>query len=398
MKKILFGLILVLLANSLFAKSKITFDKKKAVVDEGKVEYKIFDYKTLAKEMRTGWNLGNTLEATAGYTDYSETSWGMPKTTEAMIQGLAKSGIKTIRIPISWHNHLADKNYTINPSWMKRVKEIVDWAVKYDMYVIINIHHDNYGYNKKMSYGNGFYPTKQNFDESAAFLTNIWSQIALAFNNGYDEHLIFETMNEPRLCGTDYEWSNDNKVALCNEAADIINQFNQLIVDVIRESGGNNKVRFITCPGMQASSNSILLNTFEVPKDKNEGRILVSAHMYSPYNFAMASPGDREFTQKAKSELMSEFNNIERKYLNNGIGVLIDEYGATNKDNLEERINWFKFFVSSTYKKGMPVCLWDNQLTEIKNNSYSELYGYYNRSKQEWFFPEILDAIMESSK
>lgn len=400
MKKLLFGLILTLISCSLFAKTKTTFNKANAIVDEGKTDYKIITYQQLAQEMRTGWNLGNTLEATAGYTNYSETSWGMPMTTEDMIAGLSKSGIKTIRIPISWHNHLSDKNYTINPSWMKRVKQIVDWAIKYDMYVIINIHHDNYAYNKKMNNGGGFYPTKENFDESAAFLTNIWSQISLAFNNGYDEHLIFETLNEPRLCGTNNEWNNDENSQLCKDAPDIINQFNQLIVDTIRESGGNNAVRFITCPGMQASPKSALLDSYKIPTDKknNTGRILVSVHMYDPYNFAMESPGSKEFTNRDKSSLMDVFNHLESKFLKNGTGLIIDEYGATNKDNLEARLDWFKFFITATHKKGMVACLWDNQLTEIKNNQYSELYGFYNRNKQEWFFPEILSTIMESSK
>ena len=135
--------------------------------------------------MIVGWNLGNTLDATDSNTNYgagTETYWGMPKTTQAMIKAVSAAGFKTIRIPVSWHNHVStDGKYTINSEWMARVKEIVDWAIENDMYVILNCHHDNYNTPAKMPKGHGYYPNKVNFAESAIFVYNLWSQIAIAF-------------------------------------------------------------------------------------------------------------------------------------------------------------------------------------------------------------------------
>lgn len=184
----------------------ISFNRDKAIVDTGSKPFNERKAIELVRDMKTGWNLGNTFDATAGGNSLSsEMSWGQPKTTKAMIDGLAASGIKTIRIPVSWSRHITDASYSISPAWMNRVKEVVDWAIEDGMYVVLNIHHDNYEKNAKMPKSAGFYPTDENYEESAKFVCNTWAQISLAFNNGYDEHLIFEVLNEPRLCGTSEE-------------------------------------------------------------------------------------------------------------------------------------------------------------------------------------------------
>ena len=178
---------------------------------------KNYEASQIVEEMQFGWNLGNTLDATGGSWARglkTETAWGQPKTTKAMIDGLAKSGVKTIRIPISWHDHVIDKNYTIDPEWMARVKEIVDWAYENELFIIINTHHDNYDKNAPIPAGSGYYyPSEENYEESSNYLKALWTQICKTFNNDYDYHLIFETMNEPRPCGTEYEWyHNTNSI------------------------------------------------------------------------------------------------------------------------------------------------------------------------------------------
>lgn len=396
MNKRLFALSSALIMSmSLFAKP--TFDKKNAVTDSGSKEFKATSAIETVKDMRTGWNLGNTLDATGGKGMNSETSWLMPKTTKKMIDGLAASGMKTIRIPTSWSNHIIDDKYTIDPKWMLRVKEIVDWAIENDMYVILNDHHDNYSTNAVMPYGRGYYPTKQNYDESVRFLENVWTQVALAFNKGYDEHLLFETLNEPRLRGTNYEWTYDSNSELCKEAADCLNKYNQLIVDVIRKSGGNNKKRFILCTSLQAAPNTAFAAEFKMPKDAEKDRLLLSTHMYTPYVFAGQSPGIAKFNPKVQNEMALTFKKLNENFITKGYGVVITEYGAVNKNNPEDRVAWFSAFIKFSRKYGMTSVLWDNQQWKVgEDKNYSEKFGYYNRREQTWFFPEILKAIMEN--
>lgn len=397
-KLIVFCLIVVLCYSSVFAKTRPAFDSNKAIKDTGKIEFNEISAVDACKDMGAGWNLGNTLDAIGSKTLSSETSWGMPKTSKEIIDGIASSGIKTIRIPISWGNHIIDSSYTIDPKWMSRVKEIVDWAIEDGLYVIINTHHDNC--NSSSSVKNGYYPDKANYATSEAFFVNVWSQIALAFNNGYDSHLIFETMNEPRLCGTngDLEWNFKPDNPKSKESAEVLNQLNQTIVDLVRKTGGNNKKRLIMCPGYAAAPYSVLCDAFTVPKDVEPNHIMISVHMYTPYIFAGQSPGTKTYNVKMQNEIALTFKKLNEKFIKNGYGVVIGEYGATNKDNLDQRVLWFSAFIKYSRFQGLAACVWDNGVWKIKEGTtdYSEKFGYFDRRELKWFFPEILDAILQN--
>ena len=382
------------------AEARLKFDRERALKDTGSIEFHECTAIDLVRDMKTGWNLGNTFDATAGGNGLkSETSWGQPRTTREMIDGLAASGIKTLRIPVSWSHHIADNSYTIDPQWMARVKEVVDWAIEDEMYVVINIHHDNYDKDSKMPAMAGFYPTDENYENSADFVCNIWGQIALAFNNGYDEHLVFEVLNEPRLQGTDEEWWYNPRSVKSMKAMDNLNKLNQAILDVIRASGGNNKKRMVAFPSLQASPDSALASTFKMPVDYDgsKDRLIVSVHMYTPYNFAMESPGIVDYTDSVKNEFTSMFKKLNTRFIKNGYAVYIGEYGATNKNNLGDRVAWFHDFIKESRVYGISCILWDNGVWEVKGNDYNEHYGYYNRYNQTWYFPDILDAIIEES-
>lgn len=379
------------------------FDEKKCIIDTGNLEFSDINIFDLVHNMGNGWNLGNTLDATNSNGMDSEISWGQPETTKAMLDGLAASGIKTVRIPVSWHNHIINKEtYTISPEWMARVKTIVDWAIEDGLYVIINSHHDNYLLPGKMPAASGYYPSSQNLEESQRFLYNVWGQIGKAFNQGYDEHLIFETMNEPRPAGTKCEWWYD-KDELCIDAMKCLNKLNQTALDAIRAGGGNNAKRFVMCPSLAASENASESMLFKMPQDLVSGRLILSVHAYTPYSFAMENPGERTFTNDHKTELDFLFKNLNSNFIQKGYPVIIGEYGATNKDNLSERIKWFNYYLSSAASYGIPCILWDNGVWQLRQDKdgkpdYSEGYGYYNRLEQSWYFPEITETIIDACK
>ena len=348
--------------------------------------------------MGFGWNLGNTLDATVVLLNgglSTETAWGMPKTTQAMIKDLKQKGIKTIRIPVSWHNHIINRQYTIDPKWMLRVKEIVDWAIEEDMYVIINCHHDNNLIANTCNFGNGYYPAKKCSEESKLFLSNIWFQICLAFNDGYDEHLIFETMNEPRLAALSNEWWFNEGDPSGTEAVKIINEYNQLILNVIRASGGNNSERIVMFPSYAANPQLAMYQDFKVPQDSSENKLILSAHMYTPYDFAMGEGRDK-FDESVKNDLTAILNGVKYKFQDNGIPVVIGEMGATNKDNDKDREEWFSYFVSTAKEYGMACIVWDNM--SPNNTQKSERYGFYDRRNLKWYFPEIIQAAIDAAK
>ena len=210
------------------------------------------------RKMGVGWNLGNTFDAYQnGRTDLNtESMWVGVRTTENVIAAVREAGFSTIRIPISWHDHVSAGDFTIQEKWLDRIQEVVDWAIRRDMYVIINTHHDE---------GDHFYyPSSAQYEISEKYITSIWRQVADRFRE-YDEHLIFESMNEPRLVGHTNEWWFDANSADCRDAADCINRLNQAFVNTVRAAGGGNETRYLMVPGYDASADGALREQFSLP-------------------------------------------------------------------------------------------------------------------------------------
>jgi len=324
----------------------------------------------LITDMGLGWNLGNSFDSTGS----SETSWGNPVTTEEMIDTLAELGFKTIRIPVSWSYH-CDENYTIDEDWLERVQEVVDWALENDMYVILNSHHDNEVY----------YPTAENHDEAVNYITTIWTQIAEYFKD-YDQHLIFEPMNEPRLAGTNYEWYYSEWSTECQDAMQTIIDCNQAFVDVVRASGGNNETRYLMVSTYCASPDAALSDDFTLPDDPSD-KLLLTVHMYTPYNLAMSdSYAYTQFDESCESDIDYYIDALYEKFVANGTYVIIGEMGCTNKDNQSAREAWAEYFVSKAKESGMVCVVWDNNYIDAG----SEAYGLFDRANLE-IFDDCLD-------
>ena len=344
------------------------------------------------RELKAGWDLGNTFDAYddqgwfKGAEPTMETAWHGDRTSRELLAAVKAAGFNVVRIPVSWHNHV-DENNTIHPDWMARVKEVAGWAVDEGLYVIVNVHHDN-----SLAF---FYPDTAHYEQSAAYLSAVWSQMAEAFAE-FDEHVILESMNEPRLVGTDNEWNFNPASMECRDAAECINRLNQQFVDTVRASGGNNATRYLAVPGYSGSPAGITNDYFRLPEDPAGNRIILEVHAYTPYHFALNqgagsydsfSLADREKTQ----EIASFMDSLYSRFVSQGIPVIIDEYGAMNKNgNLQDRVDWTAYYVCAASARGMTCCWWDNNVAY----GNGEKFGIINRKTGEWIFPEIVEAIM----
>ncbi len=333
------------------------------------------------ENITVGWNLGNSLESTCDWiTDPTpaqfETAWGNPVTTKAMIDAVKDAGFNTVRVPVSWGQKM-DEYYTVSDEWMDRVNEVVDYVIDNDMYCILNVHHDN----------DWLVPTYEKYDGAVEQLTALWAQISERFKN-YDEKLIFETMNEPRLVGTDLEWTGGNA-----EARDCINKFNAAALETIRESGGNNALRYVMLPTYAASATTTTLKDFVVPDDP---RAIVSIHAYSPYFFALANTDvagstDKWGTESDKAQLKQELKMIYDKFIANDIAVIIGEFGAMNKENTEARTAWAEYYIATAKSFNIRCVWWDNNLFK----GTGEKFGLINRQTLEAPYPEVLEALFK---
>lgn len=355
----------------------------------------------MAKNMAIGWNLGNTLDATYNYTENygvnTETCWGMPKTTKTMITAVKNAGFKTIRIPVSWHNHLSDtSNYTIDSSWMARVKEVVDYAYSQNMCVIINIHHDNLSISALEShYGFALTDDSTIQTKSITFIENIWTQIATTFAD-YDNKLVFEVLNEPRDIGGEWkgnEWWTNNA-----DVFEVITAYEQVAIDAIRAIPGNED-RYLMVPGYAASgSDNSMLALYTMPTDTATDKLMLSAHAYSPYAFAMSDTTDTTFDSSDKSSLDSIFAYLKTNYTDKGIGVVMGEASASDKNNLSDRVAWSTYYFTKALEAGIPVVLWDNMVTVDNGGDITsgECHGYLNRETCQWYFPTMIQAMMQA--
>ncbi len=350
------------------------------------------------REMKTGWNLGNTFDAYDCWwlqdpMDYEGAWIGGVKTTDGMLGALQEAGFQSVRIPVSWHNHVTPvktegtvTDWTIDGAWLDRVQTVVDWAYRRGMRVIVNIHHDcdpDY-----------YYPDEAHFENASRYMRSIWSQLAERFRE-YDERLIFEAVNEPRLSKDPArEWQWNAKDPVCLEAMDCICRLNQVFVDTVRASGGLNGSRYLMVPAYDASPHYACDGAFRLPEDSAEGRIIVSAHAYTPYSFALKMPGTASFSLEdsgAKSEIGTFMNSLYTRFVSRGIPVVIGEYGARQKNNAQDRVNWTAFYLAQASARGIPCLWWDNAAF----SGDGELFGILDRRTLQWPIPEIPETIMK---
>lgn len=308
----------------------------------------------IVAEMRIGWNMGNTFDAT-GYNApdiYShETSWGNPVVDLALIERVKEAGFNCIRIPISWYRHVSDDGtFTIDPAFMARIREVVDYAYGLDLYIIINMHHEEWLNTPTLD---------KDYEAIGMQLAAMWKQIAHEFA-GYDQHLIFESMNEPRMTGTSIEW-NGNKAGYA-----AVNYLNQVFVDTIRtDAEGFNGERALMIPGYAASSSYAALAAIEIPtfNGVQAENVIISVHCYSPYDFCLSdkqtsfNPDNKAHT----NSIDSVFSNLEKLFLEKGIPVVMGETGATNTGgNHEDRGRWAFYMGAKSVGYGIPILIWDN--------------------------------------
>ena len=340
----------------------------------------------IVSNMGFGFNIGNSLDATSGRTAdvlKHEQAWGNPVISQQLIDGVVAAGFTTIRIPTTWYSFVStDGKYTIDPAYLARVKEVVDYCYKYDVYIILNLHHEEWINTSKLVTGQ---------EEIAKELGALWAQIADYFAD-YDQHLIFEGMNEPRLAGTNLEWSGNQ------EAYNTVNYFNQVFTNAVRSNGkGYNDERCLMIPGYAASNSASVLRTISLPTYNGEtvSNLIISTHSYSPYSFCL-SADQQTFDLNNSSDtgaIDTVFQSIKTEFLDHGIPVVIGETSATGKTNNQARVNWATYMATKAAEHGVPIVLWDNG---APGTGGSENHCYINRRTGEMADPDFINAMMKA--
>lgn len=357
----------------------------------------------ITSQMVIGWNLGNSLDSTNDNLTMDSSpkkfamAWGNPEPTKELIEAVKNGGFNTIRIPTTWYQHLyldeSTNTYKIDTKWLAYVKQFVDYAYDMDMFVILNVHHENWVNVAKF--------TDETYNDASKKLNDIWSCLAETFKD-YDQHLVFEGMNEPRETNnpSNSEWGDGDA-----NSWNYINRLNKVFVDAVRGQGSSyNKERLLMLPGYHAGNSVSTVRAIEVPE--NSGNVALSVHAYNPYFFCMDTsnmanhtyPGASGYGSDYKTELQTMFNSYKSIIAEKNVPIVMGEFSASDFNNTESRINWAKDYLSMAKDAGIPCVLWDNNVVADGNSDNGEAHGYIYRLTNTWYpnSAPVIAAMMDT--
>ncbi|MDQ1046268.1 cellulase family glycosylhydrolase [Streptomyces sp. V4I2] len=317
-------------------------------------------------QMQPSWNLGNSLDAP------SETAWGNPLTTKATFDTIAAAGFRSVRIPVTWSNHQsATAPYTIDATFVARVKQIVDWAQADGLYVVLNVHHDSIEWVSNIT---------KDHDNVMARFDSTWSQISEAFK-AEPRTLLFESVNEPRF----------NDVTDAQKTA-YLNELNVSFHTVVRASGGENATRMLVLPTLGGDGAQPLLDDLSTTINSlHDSQLVATVHFYSYYPFSANLAGGTLYGDIAQKYLDDSFADMHDTFVAKGIPVYLGEYGLLTSPNYfhpetVERGEQLKYYEQLGYaarKNGVTTALWD-------------AFNYLNRETLQWRDPDLFAAIKSS--
>jgi len=345
----------------------------------------------LAAQISLGWNIGNSLEATG-----SETAWGNPMITKKLIDLVKTSGFNAIRIPCSFNQYLSDEtNAKIKTEWLDRVKQVVQYCIDNDMYVVLNIHWDGGWLENNISEA-----SKVQVDaKQKAF----WEQIATHLRD-FDEHLLFASANEPNV-------EDATQMA-------VLKTYHQTFIDAVRATGGKNAYRVLVVQGPSTDiekTNSLMTS---LPTDTATNKLMVEVHYYTPWQFCgldadagwgkmfyywgngyhSATDPTRNANWGEEADLDNFFKLMKNQFVDNGIPVVLGEFSATRRStltgddlvlHLASRAYYHKYVVQQAKVNGLLPFYWDNG--GIGNNAS----GIFDRSYNTVFDQQVLNALIE---
>ena len=337
----------------------------------------------LARKLGWGWNLGNHFDTSSGE-DGKHTQWGYwdnAKPTQTLYTNLKKAGVSTVRMCVTWGNYQNTQDWTIESNYMTEVKQNVDWAESAGLNVILNMHHDEYWLKIKEAASNSTVN-----DQIKTRIEKTWKQIAEAFKDKGD-FLFFESFNEVQ----DGNWGWGENRTDGGKQYRTFNEWNQLVVNTIRATGGNNATRWIGVPGYASNPTFVLDNNFVLPTDPAK-RIMVSVHFYDPNTFTLTpenSDGKSEWGHTAaagkyqsgsnEEHVVETFRKLQEKYIANQIPVYIGEYGCVMhkipRSNLY-RNYYLEYVCRAAHTYNLPLCIWDNNSVGGGN----EHHGYFDHN------------------
>jgi endoglucanase len=314
----------------------------------------------LAAQFTLGWNFGNTMEAIGG-----ETAWGNPLISNELMALVKANGVTAVRLPVSWDQYADQTTAAISPTWLARVRQVVQLAVDNGLYIVVNVHWDGGWLERRVTAAD---QVAVNHKQRA-----YWQQIATTLRD-FDEHVMFASANEP-----DAETADQMAV---------LYTYHQTFVDAVRETGGRNAYRVLVVQGPR--TDITLTNSLwsTMPTDTVANRLMVEVHFYDPFNFTLMSQDEvwgnqayywgapnhsttdtiRNPTWGEEANVDARFASMKTKFVDQGIPVIVGEFSAQLRDSLtgdalalhlQSRRYYHQYVVKSAVTNGLRPFYWD---------------------------------------
>ena len=320
--------------------------------------------KRLVKSMGPGINLGNVFEAeNNGFSKFDETqfssNWG-ETVVPADFQALGDSGFRNMRIPVSWEEHVEEKEgkCVVDEPWMKQVFWAVDLAIKNKMVVILNAHHWNAMYDS-------------NPDKETPCLLDVYRQMMTEVVKYSHDSLIVETLNEPRGKLTSAKWN------------DLVDS----IVNIVRTVDPQRVVMV----GTHNYNNAAAASQLRLPKDASN--LIVTFHYYEPFSFTHQGatfvnpqyPTGKEWNASfgEMRTIKKVFSTLKEWADSKDIPVYLGEFGAYEAADSVSRERWTTFMVDVANKMGFGWAYWE----------FCSGFGVYDEVSGKWNAP-LMRALL----
>lgn len=339
------------------------------------------------KNMGIGTNFGNCTDVVAMWmnmnsnsvTDF-EKAWGQEPTTKPMVDFLKKNGFNSVRIPVTWFQHMKEDG-TVDEAWMNRIQEIVDYVIDNGMYCILNVHHDTGADDKDVKHW--IKADEANYKENKEKFEYLWIQIATRFKN-YDQHLVFEGYNE--MLDADNTWN-----APKNASSYVgLNGYAQSFVNAVRATGGNNETRNLIINTYAAANGDDVLNNLVIPTDKVDGHIAVEVHTYDPWDW---------FAQKGKwdascsNDIKNMFTRLNKKFISKGIPCIIGEYGTHGSKSVSKNSSASEIQAAADQAADIVK---QAKTYGVATFYWMSIFSEKDRTVPQWTLPTVVEAMKKA--
>jgi endoglucanase len=292
-------------------------------------------------------NLGNALEAPA------EGAWGYTVRARDLAT-IRSGGFDAVRLPVAVTNYLGPApDYRLDPRLLQRVDEILTWAERERLIVLLDLHHVERIHDQ---------PARE-----TPRVVAIWRQLAEHYK-ARPESLYFEIINEPhgRLGGQ------------------LLVDFYAAVLPTIRAT---NPTRKIVVSGDRWGS----IQGLDALTGLDPTNLIATFHYYDPFEFthqglwwgAFAPPlgakwGGRQAYAKVDADMASAA--AQARAL--GMPLLLGEFGVLRTVKTAQRASWTAAVRRSAERHAIAWCSWD----------FAGAFPAYDLTHERWIEP-ILDAL-----